>query len=295
MKSVENKVAVITGAASGVGKALALRLAKAGAKIVMADIEEKALSAAADEVRSSGSGVEYKVTDVTKRSEVDVLADFSFEKFSRVDMLFNNAGVSGPGVGAPPIWGQDAKGFHWVTDVNYYGPLHGIQAFLPRMIEQGGESLVTATSSGAGLVYGPNSPAYNASKAALVALMETLHFQLKASHPDIKTAILFPGPHVVDTRLISSTRNMQAEYQSGKADQDVDPAMESATFKQVITDTFGIEMEFTTPDEFAEEVYQSILREDFYILPTEEGFRESVQQRTKAMLERTAPVEIKLI
>jgi NAD(P)-dependent dehydrogenase (short-subunit alcohol dehydrogenase family) len=284
MKTVRDKVAVITGAASGVGLELARRLGREGTRLVLADIESQSLDAAVALLKESGVRVLAHVADVAKRAEVVALADHAFAEFGRVDMVFNNAGVTGGG--APTAWEVPVKRYHWAMDVNYFGALYGMQAFLPRMIQQGGEGLMAATASGAGIVFPPTSPAYSASKAALIAVWEVMALQLQAKHPQIKAALLFPGPHVVDTRLISAERNLQPEYSEGLARQSAP----GATFKEAMTKVAGFQIEFTQPADFAEEAYQAILRDEYYILPLTEKTKAAIRKRTEDMLARRAPV-----
>lgn len=286
MKDVSQKTAVITGAASGVGKQLALRLAKAGAKIVLSDIEKVALDAAVAEVKATGAEAIGVVTDVAKRDDVDALCARAFDAFGKVHLVFNNAGVGGGGM--PTVWDTPEKAYRWAMDVNFFGPLFGIMAFMPRLIAQNEEALMAATSSGAGIVFPPTSPGYSASKAALIALMEVLAQQLQMSGSKVKAAILFPGPHVVNTNLFSSHRNIQKEYS--------DPALKKGgavnsveEFQTVMKAMIGREVELTNPADFAEEVYRSVLRDDFYILPLNENFKGAIRKRYETMLSRGQP------
>jgi NAD(P)-dependent dehydrogenase (short-subunit alcohol dehydrogenase family) len=282
-----DKVAVITGAASGVGKALSHRLAKAGAKIVLSDIEAGALDKAVAEVNDGGGTAIGIVCDASKRDEVDALRDQAFAKWGKVHAVFNNAGVGGGG--GPSIWTSPEKSFRWAMDVNFFGPLNGILSFLPRMFEQNEGGLMAATSSGAGIVFPPNSPAYSASKSALIALMEILQFQLDMVQSDIKAAILFPGPHVVDTNLFGSHRNLQKDYDDPiiRAGGGID---DMETFQIVMKQFIGREVETTDPKDFAEEVYTSLLRDDFYILPLTDVTKDAVRKRFDDMIERRHPV-----
>jgi NAD(P)-dependent dehydrogenase (short-subunit alcohol dehydrogenase family) len=282
-----DKVAVITGAASGVGKALSHRLAKAGAKIVLSDIEAGALDTAVAEINDGGGTAIGIVCDASKRDEVDALRDQAFAKWGKVHAVFNNAGVGGGG--GPSIWTSPEKSFRWAMDVNFFGPLNGILSFLPRMFEQNEGGLMAATSSGAGIVFPPNSPAYSASKSALIALMEILQFQLDMVQSDIKAAILFPGPHVVDTNLFGSHRNLQKDYDDPiiRAGGGID---DMETFQIVMKQFIGREVETTDPKDFAEEVYTSLLRDDFYILPLTDVTKDAVRKRFDDMLERRHPV-----
>ena len=282
-----DKVAVITGAASGVGKALSHRLAKAGARIVLSDIEGGALDKAVAEINDGGGTAVGIVCDASKRDEVDALRDAAFAEWGKVHAVFNNAGVGGGG--GPSIWTSPEKSFRWAMDVNFFGPLNGILSFLPRMFEQNEGGLMAATSSGAGIVFPPNSPAYSASKAALIALMEILQFQLDMVQSDIKAAILFPGPHVVDTNLFGSHRNLQKDYDDPiiRAGGGID---DMETFQIVMKQFIGREVETTDPKDFAEEVYTSLLRDDFYILPLTDVTKDAVRKRFDDMIERRHPV-----
>jgi len=286
MQVLTGKVAVITGAASGVGRALARRLAREDVKLVLADIEVAALDGAVRELAGGGAHAIGHPTDVARADAVEALAERAFSAFGRVDLVFNNAGVGGGG--AATLWETPAKAFRWAMDVNFFGPLHGIRAFLPRMLAQGGEGLMAATSSAAGIVFPPTSPAYSASKAALIALMEVLAVQLQIAGSPVRAAILFPGPHVVDTNLFGSQRNLQAEYD--------DPLLRAGagitdmqSFQALMKRLLGREVETTDPADFADEVLASILREEFYVLPLTEGAKRAVRKRCEDMLERRPP------
>lgn len=286
MQDFTDKVAVITGAASGVGKQLALRLAKAGARVVLSDIEKGALDAAVAEVVAAGGTAIGQVCDVSKRVEVDALRDRALGQYGKVHMVFNNAGVGGGG--GATIWDTPEKAYRWAMDVNFFGPLNGVLSFMPTLIAQGEEALMASTSSGAGIVFPPSGAAYSASKAALIALMEVLAYQLQMAGSHVKAAILFPGPHVVDTNLFSSHRNLQKEYD--------DPAIASGAginnvdeFQAAMKFLIGHEVPLTQPQDFAEEVYQSLLRDDFYILPLTDKTKDAIRKRYDDMIERRQP------
>jgi NAD(P)-dependent dehydrogenase (short-subunit alcohol dehydrogenase family) len=287
MKEIAGKTAVITGAASGVGKYLALRFAKAGANIVLADIEKDALDVAVAEVCAAGGEAIGQQTDVIRREEVDALRDRAYAAFGQVDMVFNNAGVGGGG--GATVWDTPEKAYRWAMDVNFFGPLNGILSFMPKLIAQDTPALMASTSSAAGIIFPPSSAPYSASKAALIALMEVMAQQVMMAGSKVKAAILFPGPHVVETNLFSSHRNVQKQY--------ADPAIVAGNGVNTIEDFqarmksfLGREVALTSPEEFAEEVFQSVLRDEFYILPLTQSTKEAVRTRYEIMLDRGQPV-----
>jgi NAD(P)-dependent dehydrogenase (short-subunit alcohol dehydrogenase family) len=286
MKDFKGKTAVITGAASGVGLALAERLGREGARIVLADIEIGALDAAVARVKSGGVDAIGVKTDVTKADQVEALAEKSFSHYGEVDMVFNNAGVGGGG--AMTIWDTDVSAFKWAFDVNFYGVLNGINAFAPRLLKQNKEAVLAATSSGAGLIFPPNSPAYSASKAAVIALMEILSFQLMMSGSPVKAACLFPGPYVVDTNLFNSQRNAPAEFKSNAQLGGGITSMES--FQQVMEQMIGRRVETTQPSEFADYVFGALQRDEFWIMPMHDRTEKALRDRFEGMITKTNPM-----
>jgi NAD(P)-dependent dehydrogenase (short-subunit alcohol dehydrogenase family) len=154
MQDLVNRVAVITGAASGVGKGIAQQLAKEGMKLVLADIEEQPLAETEKELRATGTHTLAVVTDVSMRESVFALADRAFERFGAVHILCNNAGVSG---GLGPVWEIPQQDWDWIMAVNFSGVLYGIQAFVPRMIDSKEDGVVINTTSVVGLTTGTTS------------------------------------------------------------------------------------------------------------------------------------------
>ena len=200
----EGKVAVVTGAASGIGLALANRFATAGLKIVLADVEAPALEVAAAGVAAE-HGVETHgvLTDVRHAEEVDALAAATIERFGRVDVVCNNAGVSGNG----EPWFGPLSTWDWVLGVNLYGVVHGVRAFLPHLLAEGGH--IVNTASIAGLLPGFGAP-YDASKHAVVALSEDLYTQMQTLGGTVGVSCLCPG--WVRTGILDAERNYPAEY-----------------------------------------------------------------------------------
>jgi NADP-dependent 3-hydroxy acid dehydrogenase YdfG len=202
--SIEGGVAVVTGAASGLGLAIARACAASGMRLVLADIDSDGLARASAEL-SARTRCISRVTDVRERAALDALADSAFDAFGSVALLFNNAGV----VITRSILETSAADWRWMLDVNLWSVIHGIAAFLPRMLTQGQEARVVNTASAAGFLSEPNLAAYAVSKHAVVALSETLHQELRQQQAAIGVTILSPA--FVPTGIVNSERRRPAE------------------------------------------------------------------------------------
>jgi NAD(P)-dependent dehydrogenase (short-subunit alcohol dehydrogenase family) len=286
MQDLNGKAAVITGGASGIGLALARRLAREGVALMLADLDARALDAAVAGLAADGARVEGHQLDVTDRAAVEAMAVRAFETFGKVHMLFNNAGVHAGG--ARPMEATPVNAFRWAMDVNFFGPVHGIEAFLPRMKAHGEPALISATSSISGLLYPPGLAPYASSKAALVALMETLSNQLSAEGSNVRASLLFPGPHVVDTNLFGSHRLLQDKYD--------DPTLREGgrvksmdAYRAMMRQTLGRDAPTSDPADFAEEVLQSILKDEFYVLPLTDRAKAAIRTRFETLLDRGQP------
>lgn len=196
------RVAVVTGAASGIGKALCARLVTEGMRVVMADVEAPALQAAAAEV-DGGDNVISAVTDVSDLAQVQALRDAALDAFGAVHLVCNNAGVGGPHA---PLWEISRGDLEWVLGVNMWGVINGIQAFVPGLVEQGFGHVLN-TSSIFGLFAGTLG-IYGPSKHAVVGLSEALHLQLREAGSPVGVSVLCPGG--VITNFASSARNRPA-------------------------------------------------------------------------------------
>lgn len=203
MKDFKDKVAVITGAASGIGLGIAKRAVKEGMKVVITDIEEEALASAEKELKILGGTVLSVVTDVSKAEDIEALAQRTIDKFGEVHLLCNNAGVGVPGL----LWECSLSDWQWIMGVNLWGVIHGIRTFIPIMLKQDNECHVVNTSSMAGLAPGLLEGIYNITKFGVVALSETLVTELANSK--IKVSVLCPG--FVKTKIIECERNRPEE------------------------------------------------------------------------------------
>ena len=193
MRDFSGKVAVVTGGASGVGRAIAAQLAGDGAKVVIADVDADSIGRTRGELASQGLTVDGMEVDVTNPDSVDALAERVFAKYGNVHLLFNNAGV-GIKEAKRRIWTIPEKDWQWTYSVNVIGVTNGIRAFVPTMLERGEEGHVINTSSGnGGIASLPTTPVYASSKAAVTSLTEVLHFQFLIDDAKLQAHVLFPG------------------------------------------------------------------------------------------------------
>jgi NAD(P)-dependent dehydrogenase (short-subunit alcohol dehydrogenase family) len=210
MQDLNGKVAVVTGGAGGIGKALVERLVDEGMRVVVADVEEGALDKTVAELAGRGGEVIGVRTDVTSFDSVVALADRAYDAFGAVHLLVNNAGVGPPG---GLVWETTPNDWKWTFGVNVFGVAHGIQAFVPRMLAGGEEGLVINTSSPDGPIAPmPQASVYAATKCAVTCLTECLAAQLEAEGAAIGAAVFYPsGQGLLDTGLWTSDRNRPAE------------------------------------------------------------------------------------
>jgi NAD(P)-dependent dehydrogenase (short-subunit alcohol dehydrogenase family) len=208
MRDVAGKVAVITGAASGIGRGMAESFAAAGMKVVLSDVEEEALTETADALRDEGADVHAVVTDVSKAEQVQALADESVKRFGAVHVLCNNAGI---GIPSGPSWETTLDDWKWTIDVNLMGVIHCVRSFVPIMLELESESHIVNTASIAGLVAGADMASYAVTKFGVVALSEHLYLELEGAGAKTKVSVLCPG--FVATKIMDSERNRPADRQ----------------------------------------------------------------------------------
>ncbi len=260
MEQLQNRVAVITGGASGIGFATAEALAREGARIVLADIEEKSLATAAEKIRALGVKAEGVVCDVSSRKSVEALADAAFERMGAVHVVFLNAGVAVSG----PVVNMTHDDWRWVIDVDLWGVIHGVESFAARIVEQGECGHIAATASFAGMVPNVGLGAYCVAKYGVVALMEVLHRELREH--GIGTSVLCPMR--VKTNIDASGRNRQNDY-GGPEKQNYPEVDESQMAGRQIP-----------VESVAQLVVNGIKRNKLYLFPHAES-REFIQRRFK--------------
>ena len=272
MKDFKGKTAVITGAASGIGYALAEKFANEGMNIVLADIEQDALDIAVKKISNIGVESFGINIDVMHKDSVDYLFNESVKAFSKVHILCNNAGVASTVV-ADGIWELDEKDWDWVLGVNFYGTLYGIQSFVPHMINHKEEGHVLNTISLAGIL--PGEAIYGVSKHAALALSESLWQGLRNIKSNIGASVLCPG--FVNTNIIESNRNRPDHLSSSNKTNFILKKLASSVLKR------GKE-----PDEIAVTTFDAIKQNHFYILP-HTSYDDMIKERFSRILARTEP------
>lgn len=261
MDDLRGAGAVVTGGASGIGLATARSLGAAGARVVLADVEEVSLGAAVDELSAAGIETHGVPCDVRSLDEVQALADQAFEALGRVHVVFNNAGVAVGG----PIAEMTHDDWRWIIDVDLWGPIHGVEAFLPRIIEQGQGGHLLFTASFAGLVPNVGLGPYCVAKYGVVALAEVLARELREHQ--IGVSVLCPMR--VGTNIGASERNRADDYGGPAASPQVPDQDESN--EQLAGRVLAVE-------DVARQTVDAIRTNSLYVLPHEES-RDPIRRR----------------
>jgi NAD(P)-dependent dehydrogenase (short-subunit alcohol dehydrogenase family) len=275
MQDLKGKVAVITGGAEGIGKAIAIAAAAEGMKLVLADIDADKLNATVEELAGTGAEVIGLRTDVSQESSMQALADAAFERFGNVHLLVNNAGVAL----AKSAWETTQKDWEWVMGVNLYGVTNGLRAFIPRMLEKGEEGHIVNTASIAGLLSEPALAAYNVSKFGVVTLSEGLHHDLTLRKAKINVSVLCPG--WVKTRIAEAERHREADQRTDFTKIDKVSVMTGMSIMKAVQN--GIE-----PQQVAGDVINAVKTNKFYIL-THPHTKAGIQIRMEDILQERAP------
>jgi NAD(P)-dependent dehydrogenase (short-subunit alcohol dehydrogenase family) len=285
MEELAGRVAVVTGGAGGIGKAMGRRFAEEGMRVVLADVEEPALSATVGELAAEGHEVTGVVTDVAHYPSVENLRDRSLETYGAVHLLCNNAGI---GAGAEgPIWQHELNDWRWAMGVNVFGVIHGINAFVPAMVASGDEGHVVNTSSGNGGVSPlPSTPQYAVTKAAVVTLTECLYAQLLDAGAKVGASVLFPGPHMLRTGLFTSWRNRPADLAKERPRATPYPTIEDLEAQMA---SAGITVTYTEPEEVADQVVAGVRAGQFWIMAPSDRADEQIRARSASLLARANP------
>lgn len=276
MREFKDKVAVVTGGAAGLGRAMAERFARAGMKVAIADIDAAALAATESAMRRAGASVIAVRADVSKAQDVERLAAETLDAFGAVHLVINNAGVSPLG----DVWENTAADWQWALGVNLWGVIHGVRVFAPILLAQDSEAHIINTASVAGLIAPPGMGVYNVTKHAVVALTETLYHDLARRGAKLKCSVLCPA--YVPTGIADSERNRPAALRNASdAKSAAQLALESGLRKAVRSGRLSAA-------DVAQAVFEAVREERFWIL-THPRIAGAVRARMEDILEGRNP------
>jgi NAD(P)-dependent dehydrogenase (short-subunit alcohol dehydrogenase family) len=278
MDEFVDRVAVITGAASGVGRGIAERCAQEGMKVVLAGINEENLIPVENKLRATGTEVLSVRADVSKLSHIETLAQKTLDAFGAVHLLVNNAGVGAGG----PVWECTWADWEWVMSVNLWGVIYAAKIFVPIMLAQDTESHIVNTSSIAGVLpYYPSAP-YQVTKHAVVALTENLHFSLMARNAKISVSVLCPG--WVKTRILESGRNRPPSLRNEPVEANPEQRAILEEFREKVAG--GL-----TPQQVADDVFRAIREKRLYVF-TDTEYESAAQGRMENILQSFDGLEL---
>jgi NAD(P)-dependent dehydrogenase (short-subunit alcohol dehydrogenase family) len=286
MNEFTGKVAVVTGAASGIGLGLATRFAAEDMKVVLADIEEGPLGEALEAIKAAGGTAMAVRTNVLHEEEIKRLADTAFRTWGGVHILCNNAGVSSPPVDG--IWNVPKEDWDWVLGVNFHGVLHGIRHFVPRMLAGGEPGHIVSTASVGGIVTATGGP-YTISKHGVVALSEMLYKDLKTRNAKVSASVLCPG--WVNTQILESGRNRPEEF-SPNALAQAQPTARAEMIRKMVGELLRNGF---TPEQIAAEVMDAIRKDVFYIVPVQPNIAQAVDLRLEDIRLRRNPTIAQMV
>ncbi len=271
MKNFKNKVAVITGAGSGIGRGIAEIAANNKMRVVLADVDETGLNKTLEIVKSKGVEAIARVTDVSKLNEVENLASQTFETFQNCHLLFNNAGVLGPA----PLSQVNRDMYDWLININLGGCFNGVHAFLPKMQSSKEEAHIIATCSTSGFIAYPMLGLYSASKFGIRGLMTSLRAELTNSNVDV--SIVCPGE--VTTNIVNSTYGSSSNQKVESEDSDNNPKALLEVAAEDAQNTYPI-----SPLEAAQAIFAGIENKDFYIF-THKGYKRQLEEISNEYLD----------
>jgi NAD(P)-dependent dehydrogenase (short-subunit alcohol dehydrogenase family) len=286
MKDFKGKVAVITGAASGIGFSLAERCAQECMKVVLADIEKGALAKAEKAIKATGTETLAVLTDVSKAADVKALAQKTLDAFGAVHLLFNNAGVAA----GTTVWATTLADWQWVLGVNLWGVIYGIHFFVLVMLRQDTECYIVNTASVAGLIGGNGNDPYTVSKHGVVVLSEALYRELEQAGPNIGVSVLCPG--IINTNILESERNRPAELQNALGTEQID--ISDPKVKAMLQNIKEIFEKGMKSSQVADIVFNAIREKKFYLLPNGEIFKTMIQTRLDDISQERNPTTVNL-
>ncbi len=291
MRTLQGRVGVVTGGAGGLGRAMGERFAAAGMQVVLADVQAEPLERTVAECRDAGMDVIGVQTDVTNFASVEALRDATLSAFGAVHVVCNNAGIGAGAEGR--MWEHELNDWKWAIGVNMMGVVHGINAFVPVMLEQDDEGHIVNTSSGNGGVSPlPSTPQYAATKAAVVTITECLYGQLQEIDAKVSASVLFPGPHILRTGLFESWRSRTEEFAKQRPRKTPYTTVEALEAQMKAA---GVTIAYTPVEEVAERVVVGLLANDFWIHPGSERGDNQLRARTESMLHRTNPTYLRAV
>jgi NAD(P)-dependent dehydrogenase (short-subunit alcohol dehydrogenase family) len=275
VKELRDRIAVVTGAASGIGRALAQRFAAEGMKVVMADVEAHALSAAVEELRHKAPAVLGVRVDVSSPDDMERLARETYAAFGGAHVLCNNAGVAVIGA----VHEHSLADWQWLINVNLWGVIHGVRAFVPRMLAGGHDAHIVNTASMAGLTTAPFMSVYDVTKHAVVALSESMYKEFLVTGAAIGVSVVCPG--LINTNIMRSSRNRPPNLtEEGKH------GPMSQAFGQNLEDRLATGY---PPSQVADEVVQGIREGRFYIVPAQPEVKAGAALRAQDIMEWRNP------
>lgn len=277
MKEFKDKVAVVTGAANGIGFGIAERCAQEGMKVVLAGINEENLKTAEQKLRATGAELFCVRTDVSKKEDVEALAQKTLERFGAVHVLVNNAGV---GTGTS-VWESTWEDWEWVIDVNLWGVLHGVKVFTPIMLAQDTEAHIVNIASISGLLQSYPSSPYQVTKSAVFTLTENMHHTLTQRNSKVKVSLVCPG--WVKTGILKAERNRPAELLNQKRSLPRNPEDIAAFRKMQEALEAGMSVE-----ELADHVIRGIRDEQLYVI-THPEYIPRIQKHFDNILQQKNP------
>jgi NAD(P)-dependent dehydrogenase (short-subunit alcohol dehydrogenase family) len=281
MREFKNKVAVITGAASGIGRGLDRRATREGMKVVLADIERVALNQTEEELKRSGANVISVITDVSKLEDIENLARLTIDTFGEVHFLCNNAGVGMGGF----LWDCTLTDFNWVIGVNLWGVIHGIRTFIPIMLKQNNECHIVNTASMSGLITGEAANGiYSITKHGVVALSESLQTAFIQLNRKIGVSVVCPG--IVNTKIINCERNRPEELCGLNYETSMERFIKRyPKAEETVKEYVKMYEEGTSPDQAGDIIFECVKKNIFYIFTdTGSDWKDLMEARFEGIL-----------